>query len=599
MMKFYARRYSMAFCQSIRRLAILVILLAITVLPARPIQANNFITADISCDGLSTLPQEEYNALGAFYNQMDGPHWANRTNWGSLTEPADTWYGVTCSDGHITGLHLDSNNLSGTLVGSTLAKLIRLQELSLNDENGITGPIPAELGGLLELRSLSFGDTSLSGPIPSELHKLTKLENLLIGDAGITGEIPHWINDLTQLQQLHLFYMPMSGAIPEEICQLTNLTWLRIFGMDLTGTIPSCLGNLSQLQSVDFSWAHLTGSIPELSGLKDLITLDLEQNFLEGNVPDSITQLTHLTRSDPRCYGFCETNLNYNMLTASGTVKAFLNNIDPNWANTQTVPPDGLGATSGSPNSVTLTWTPLNYNYPSGYYEVYYAAHLGGPWTRYNRTVNKNTPSMTVENLLSGVPYYFKIRTFTEALYPEWDSSTWTSKFSDPVTATTLAGGDQQDIDPEDTQPIVLQHDDGGGVETTITIPPGSASQPVTLAYAPLTQMVGFNFTDKLFTLTAFQDNMPLGGYVFNLPVTIHAEYTLEDLNGIPEDQLVIMLYDTDQRTWRDAASTCTPASTYVRNSVEHWIQVDVCHLTRFALSDPKPYPIHLPIVKR
>ena len=55
-------------------------------------------------------------------------------------------------------------------------------------------------------------------------------------------------------------------------------------------------------------------------------------------------------------------DLGYNMLTADvPTLVSFLNNKQPDWATTQTVPPTNLKATVQSSTGISLTWTPIAY----------------------------------------------------------------------------------------------------------------------------------------------------------------------------------------------------------------------------------------------
>ena len=57
-------------------------------------------------------------ALMALYNSAGGASWTNKTNWGSTTEPLNTWFGVEAdSSGNVTVLELPGNNLSGTPAG--------------------------------------------------------------------------------------------------------------------------------------------------------------------------------------------------------------------------------------------------------------------------------------------------------------------------------------------------------------------------------------------------------------------------------------------------------------------------------------------------
>jgi Leucine-rich repeat (LRR) protein len=60
-----------------------------------------------SPSGMSSADRE---ALEALYNATGGENWANNENWLS-EEPLDDWFGVTVSDGRVTELALDDNQL--------------------------------------------------------------------------------------------------------------------------------------------------------------------------------------------------------------------------------------------------------------------------------------------------------------------------------------------------------------------------------------------------------------------------------------------------------------------------------------------------------
>ena len=112
----------------------------------------------------ATTPTRARDALAALYKATSGPGWNNNDNW--LSEaPIDQWYGViTGCGGAVTGLVLNDNQL--------------------------TGPIPPELGGLINLEQLRLDYNRLSGAIPQELANLPKLERLYIAGNQLTGCIP-------------------------------------------------------------------------------------------------------------------------------------------------------------------------------------------------------------------------------------------------------------------------------------------------------------------------------------------------------------------------------------------------------------------------
>jgi hypothetical protein len=93
------------------------------------------------CQTQTEIPRPECEALTDLYLRTGGDNWLRRTGW--LTDPAVcAWQGVTCTDGHVTGLDLAANRLTG-LLPRKLAALTALTTLRL-DNNSLSGAIPAE-----------------------------------------------------------------------------------------------------------------------------------------------------------------------------------------------------------------------------------------------------------------------------------------------------------------------------------------------------------------------------------------------------------------------------------------------------------------------
>ena len=101
--------------------------------------------------------QGDRAALIAFYNATGGPNWKDNTNWCS-DEPLDTWHGVTTdSEGRVTEIGLNNNNLSGE-AGNTLAPLTALTYLDIYSNNISTLDVSANTA----LTDLSCGDNHIS-----------------------------------------------------------------------------------------------------------------------------------------------------------------------------------------------------------------------------------------------------------------------------------------------------------------------------------------------------------------------------------------------------------------------------------------------------
>jgi len=239
------------------------------------------------------IPPEEREALVALYDSTNGSGWTNNSNWKTDSDPC-SWYGVSCSDGHVTSLMLDSNELSGS-IPPKLGNLTNLTILWLY-ENQLTGAIPPELGNLTNLTQLILSANQLTGAIPPELGNLTSLTTLWLNENQLTGAIPSELGNLTNLTQLFLSANQLTGAIPPELGNLSNLTELWLYKNQLTGAIPPELGNLTNLTELYLIENQLTGAIPsELGNLSNLTKLSLVKNQLSGAIPPELGNLTNLT----------------------------------------------------------------------------------------------------------------------------------------------------------------------------------------------------------------------------------------------------------------------------------------------------------------
>ena len=234
-------------------------------------------------------------ALVALYNATDGANWHNNDNWLS-NAPMGVWHGVTTdSDGRVTHLDLQGNQLTGE-IPAELGSLTNLERLHLT-HNQLTGEIPAELGSLANLRGLGLNDNQLTGEIPAELGSLTNLEWLWLFNNELTGGIPAELGSLTNLERLHLTHNQLTGEIPAELGSLANLRGLGLNDNQLTGEIPAELGSLTNLEWLWLFNNELTGGIPaELGSLTNLTDLDLFSNQLTGGIPAELGSLTNLER---------------------------------------------------------------------------------------------------------------------------------------------------------------------------------------------------------------------------------------------------------------------------------------------------------------
>ncbi len=128
--------------------------------------------SEMECD----TGRVERLALSEFHELTDGASWKSRVAWGSGAEAGD-WFGVTSEGGRVVGLSLP--------------------------DNGLAGPLPAEIANLGELRVVDLSGNDLSGAMPGVLADLSELTEIRVGgNTGLEGALPFGLRRLDQLRVL-------------------------------------------------------------------------------------------------------------------------------------------------------------------------------------------------------------------------------------------------------------------------------------------------------------------------------------------------------------------------------------------------------------
>ena len=307
-------------------------------------------TAELAVEYLD----RERAALVALYESTDGANWGG--NYGWMTDaPLAAWYGVTVHDGRVVTLQLFNNNLTGPIppeVGDLVN--LRVLELSFNRLTGsippelgnlhnlrrlalygneLTGSIPPQLGDLDNLRALRLSGNELTGSIPPELGNLVNLIDLYLGQNRLTGSIPPELGNLPKLERLVLQINKLSGNIPPELGNLTTLKALYLDVNRLTGPIPPELGKLTALTELQLNNNRLSGPIPpELGNLDKLPKLYIGSNRLSGQIPPelgNLTSLTHLYAGNNRIQGPIPAE--FGNLTKLKTLNLPINSFETLW----------------------------------------------------------------------------------------------------------------------------------------------------------------------------------------------------------------------------------------------------------------------------
>lgn len=205
---------------------------------------------------------------------------------------------------------------------------------------------------------------------------------------------------------------------------------------------------------------------------------------------------------------------------------------------------------------------------------------------------------------------------------------TATNEFSQ-VTAVTLATITVQDLVLPD-QGGTVNWTDPQGRGVGADIPPGAVNSPLLLQFNPLDTIterppdpntegtpVGYYFdlnavtpealylpllvaggsggsgqmtVNRTVPQTAVTAETTASSFVFNKPITITISYNEQQVlaAGLTETSLILSYWDAAANNgaggWIDAATTCTPTSTYVYDPANDLYQLQICHFSRFGL---------------
>ncbi len=240
------------------------------------------------------------------------------------------------------------------------------------------------LGGLWLLTTIpARAALPASAPLGSECQSVTATtENECNALTALfrAADGPHWITQSN--------WLSFDSAAPCHWygvqCANGHVTALRLAANGLSGTIPISIGYLS-----------------------NLATLQLENNGLSGRVPPLVCGLLS---------NGTELSIAYNALyTLSARARACLNQLEPDWAATQTVAPRNLTVTEFYTTSLRLSWDPIPYITDGGYYELYFSTNSDGPYTLYGATTDKQVDSYLVSGLTPGQRYFFALKSYTPA----------------------------------------------------------------------------------------------------------------------------------------------------------------------------------------
>ena len=285
--------------------------------------------AEIEDRRVSFCNADDLAVLTALYDATDGVNWVESAGWlDGVT--VERWHGVSADSlGRVTALDLARNGLSGPLPPN-LGLLSQLKRLRVGG-NALSGRLPSSLSGL-GLLELDYAETGLCVPsnsafrawlnaIPSHagtgvecappsdrdvlelFYAATNGPNWTHKDSWLTdAPLGEWYgvetDDGGRVTRLHLRGNNLRGGpLLAELGDLSGLTSLGLAYNELSGPLPPEIGNLSNVAWLDLSGNALSGAIPpEIGNLSSIRFLHLRENALSGPLPPEIGSLPRLRR---------------------------------------------------------------------------------------------------------------------------------------------------------------------------------------------------------------------------------------------------------------------------------------------------------------
>ncbi|KAG8078657.1 hypothetical protein GUJ93_ZPchr0007g6343 [Zizania palustris] len=167
-------------------------------------------------------------------------------------------------------------------------------EISLSNFS-LSGTISSSFSLLRQLRTLELGANSISGTLPAALANCTNLQVLNLSTNSLTGQLPD-LSTLLKLQVLDLSTNGFYGAFPVWVGKLSVLTALGLGENNFDeGDVPESIGSLKNLTWLFLGQCNLRGELPALIfDLVSLGTLDFSRNQIIGVFPKAISNLRNL-----------------------------------------------------------------------------------------------------------------------------------------------------------------------------------------------------------------------------------------------------------------------------------------------------------------
>ncbi|KAF3671720.1 putative CASP-like protein PIMP1-like [Capsicum annuum] len=188
-------------------------------------------------------------------------------------------------------VNLARNKLQGPI--PTQLENVNVIDLSLNN---FVGSIPAQIGEIPAIKSISLSGNKIHGPIPKSFCQSTNVLQVLdLSNNSLSGSIPRSLGNCKSLIYLNLGQNKLTGSVPEALERVTRLRCLDLNGNEFEGSFPTMIEKFQELEILNLAGNRFKGRIPKFIGdLHHLRILVLASNSFNESIPEGVMKLENL-----------------------------------------------------------------------------------------------------------------------------------------------------------------------------------------------------------------------------------------------------------------------------------------------------------------
>jgi len=240
-------------------------------------QAKYYYTLDYSCP-------EERDALINIFKKTSGERWRRDVNWDFDGKPEYVGPDGESQPAAETPLRARSNesttsNITGNATDpSSPPDIPDIPDLP---EHCSWEGVYCNVQGIVT--GLDFSNFGISAPLPDDIGCFPALKAIYLNNNNLTAFPEQICNYPYSLQYFQASRANMSGPVPECVCGLEYMSYLYLNENQLNGSLPDCLGAITYLREASFRCNDISANVTadmlrELKRLPYLSELDFRCN---------------------------------------------------------------------------------------------------------------------------------------------------------------------------------------------------------------------------------------------------------------------------------------------------------------------------------